>query len=82
VRRTTIDLVRLAELLVDRLGSGLPAGVVAGTATEQDLDAVRAMYARTSAHRPPGFPQPPEYGHADGVLCVSLPPRRRDASSR
>ena len=74
MRRTTIDLVRLAELLVDRLGSALPQGVVAGTATEEDLEAVRAMHTRMGAHRPLGFPAPPEYGHADGVLCISLPP--------
>jgi hypothetical protein len=74
VSGTAIDLVRLAELLIERVGPALPEGVVVSLAAEEDLERLRRIRARTRDLSPPDFPPPPEYGHEDGVLCVSVPP--------
>jgi hypothetical protein len=71
---SSIILARLAELLVDRLGPALPEGVVASLATEEDLDRVRSLHARLRDAWGPDDSPYPEYGRADGVLCVSVPP--------
>jgi hypothetical protein len=70
MRRSAIDLARLAELLVSRLIPALPDGVTARLGTEEDVEGFSAL----RSHWPPGFPPPIEYGLADGVLVIHVPP--------
>jgi hypothetical protein len=70
MRRSSIDLARLAELLVTRLIPALPDGVTARLGTEEDVERFSALRSRW----PPGFPPPIVYGLADGVLVIHVPP--------
>jgi hypothetical protein len=70
LRRSTIDLARLAELLVTRLNAALPDGVVARQGTDDDI----MLRMEALEGPPPGFPTPPVYDLTDGVLVLHVPP--------